>query len=101
EFSLTDRRHSRITRFIATTLYDENMGGQWGNTHIALGNAYKDTFTGDMAAVSDEQWAEMGYNSCPKVHTDIISTANRTVTATLRDGSKQVIYKDGAFQLEA
>ncbi|RYY85400.1 MAG: aminopeptidase, partial [Chitinophagaceae bacterium] len=71
EFSLTDRRHSRITRFMATTLFDENMGGAQGNTHIALGNAYKDAYTGDMATVPDEQWAEMGYNSCPKVHTDI------------------------------
>jgi aminopeptidase len=100
EFSLTDRRHSRITRFMATTLFDENMGGDFGNTHIALGNAYKDTFTGDMATVSDEQWAEMGYNSCPRVHTDIISTSNRTVTARLRNGSEQVIYKDGQFVVE-
>jgi aminopeptidase len=97
EYSLTDRRHSRITKFMATTLFDENMGGAYGNTHIALGNAYKDTFTGDMSAVTDEQWAEMGYNSCPKVHTDIISTSNRTVTATLGDGSERVIYSDGEF----
>lgn len=100
EFSLTDRRHSRITKFMATTLFDENTGGEFGNTHIALGNAYKDTFTGDMATVSDEQWAEMGYNSCPKVHTDIISTTNRTVTATLHDGTQKVIYKEGQFVLD-
>jgi len=97
EFSLTDRRHSRITKFMATTLFDENMGGEYGNTHIALGNAYKDTYPGDMAAVAEEQWAEMGYNSCPKVHTDIISTTNRTVTATLSDGTKMIIYKNGEF----
>jgi aminopeptidase len=100
EFSLTDRRHSRITRFMATTLYDENMGGAFGNTHIALGNAYKDTYPGDAAAVTEEQWAAMGYNSCPKVHTDIISTANRTVTATLRSGEEKVIYRDGEFVLD-
>ena len=100
EFSLTDKRHSRITKFMATTLFDENMGGEFGNTHIALGNAYKDTFTGDMATVTDEQWAEMGYNSCPKVHTDIISTSNRTVTATLRNGLKKIVYKDGQFVLD-
>lgn len=100
EFSLTDRRHSKITRFMATTLYDENTGGQWGNTHIALGNAYKDAYTGDMATVPEEQWAAMGYNSCPKVHTDIISTANRSVTATLRDGTQHVIYRDGEFTLD-
>ncbi len=100
EFSLTDRRHSRITKFMATTLYDENMGGKFGNTHIALGNAYKDTFTGDMATVTEEEWAAMGYNSCPKVHTDIISTSNRTVTATLRNGSETIIYRDGQFTLD-
>jgi aminopeptidase len=100
EFSLTDKRHSRITRFMATTLFDENRGGTFGNTHIALGNSYKDTYIGDMATVTDEEWASMGYNSCPKVHTDIVSTSNRTVTATLTDGSKRVIYQDGQFVLD-
>lgn len=99
EFSLTDRRYSRITRFMATTLFDENMGGTHGNTHIALGNAYKDTYEGDLATVTDEQWTAMGYNSCPKVHTDIISTTNRTVTATLRNGSQHIIYENGEFLL--
>jgi aminopeptidase len=77
EFSLTDKQHSRITKFMATTLFDENMGGECGNTHIALGNAYKDTFPGDMSSVTEEQWTEMGYNSCPKVHTDIVSTTKQ------------------------
>ena len=100
EFSLTDKRHSRITKFMATTLYDENMGGAFGNTHIALGNAYKDTYTGDMATITDQQWADMGYNSCPKVHTDIISTGNREVIATLRNNSEKVIYRNGQFTLD-
>jgi aminopeptidase len=100
EFSLTDKRHSRITKFMATTLFDENMGGAFGNTHIALGNAYKDTFTGDPSTVSDEQWEQMGYNSCPRVHTDIISTSDRTVTAKLRNGTEKVIYTNGQFALD-
>jgi aminopeptidase len=100
EYSLTDKRHSRITKFMATTLFDENIGGEFGNTHIALGNAYKDTFTGDMSKVSEEEWRDMGYNSCPKVHTDIVSTANRTVTATLADNSETIIYKDGMFVID-
>jgi aminopeptidase len=75
------------------------MGGTFGNTHIALGNAYKDTYTGDMASVSEDQWVQMGYNSCPKVHTDIISTTNRTVTARLRNGTETIIYRDGQFVL--
>jgi len=100
EFSLTDKRHSRITKFMATTLFDENVGGEFGNTHIALGNAYKDTYPGDISNVSTEEWNEMGYNLCPKVHTDIVSTTNRTVTAVLVDNSEKIIYKDGMFVME-
>ena len=37
EFSLTDKRFSRINRFMANTLFDENYGGKYGNCHIALG----------------------------------------------------------------
>ncbi len=52
EFSLTDRRFSRITRFMAQTLYDENVGGTFGNTHIAVGRSYQDAYAGDPAAVA-------------------------------------------------
>jgi aminopeptidase len=37
EFSLTDTRLSRITKFMAETLFDENIGGPYGNTHLAVG----------------------------------------------------------------
>jgi len=85
---------------MATTLFDENVGGEFGNTHIALGNAYKDTYPGDISNVSTEEWNEMGYNLCPKVHTDIVSTTGRTVTAVLADNSEKVIYKDGMFVMD-
>ena len=98
EFSLTDRRFSRITKFMGLTLYDENVGGQNGNTHVAVGAAYRDSYTGDPASVTEEQWAEMGYNNSA-VHTDIVATSNRVVTAHLTDGSTQVIYRDGEFQV--
>ncbi len=98
EFSLTDRRFSRITKFMGETLFDENVGGQWGNTHLAVGSAYRDSFTGDPATVSEEQWAEMGYNNSV-VHTDIVATSNRVVTAHLADGTTKVIYCDGEFTL--
>lgn len=98
EFSLTDRRFSRITRFMAETLYDENIGGPNGNTHIALGNAYHDCFDGNPAKMSKKQWAKLGYNNSV-VHTDMISTTVRTVTAYLKDGSSEVIYKNGRFVL--
>jgi aminopeptidase len=96
EFSLTDRRFSRITKFMGLTLYDENVGGEHGNTHLAVGAAYRDSYTGDASQVTDEQWAEMGYNNSA-VHTDIVATSNRTVTAHLTDGTTKVIYQDGEF----
>jgi aminopeptidase len=99
EFSLTDRRLSRITRFMAHTLYDENVGGRYGNTHIALGRAYQDAYAGDPSEVSAERWSELGFNDST-VHTDVVSTADRVVTATLRSGEQRVIYRDGEFQLD-
>jgi aminopeptidase len=98
EFSMTDKRFSQITRFMGETLYDENVGGEHGNTHIALGNAYHDCYEGNPAKVSKKQWEKLGYNSS-SVHTDIISTAPRTITAHLTNGKTQVIYKDGMYQL--
>ncbi len=98
EYSLTDRRCSRITKFMAETLYDENMGGPFGNSHIALGMAYKDTCTGPIAKMTEKQFANMGFNDS-SVHTDIITTTDRTVTAHLKDGSQKVIYKKGQFTL--
>lgn len=98
EYSLTDQRCSRITKFMAETLFDENMGGPQGNTHLALGMAYKDTCTGNIGKMSKKQFADLGFNDS-SVHTDIISTARRTVTAYLKNGTKKVIYKDGQFIL--
>jgi aminopeptidase len=99
EFSLTDRRFSRITRFMAQTLYDENVGGPHGNTHIALGRSYQDAFDGDPAEVGASEWERLGFNSS-SVHTDIVSTTGRVVTARLRGGEERVIYRDGQFQLD-
>lgn len=96
EFSLTDKRFSRIEKFMAHTLFDENVGGANGNTHIALGMAYKEAYTGDTKKMTLKKWRDLGFNDS-SVHTDIISTAPRTVTATMRDGSTKVIYKNGMF----
>lgn len=98
EYSLTDRRFSRITKFMAETLFDENMGGPNGNTHLALGKSYHDCFAGDPAKMSKRDWERLGYNDSA-VHTDIISTTPRTVTAYLDGGIKKVIYKNGQFTL--
>ncbi|HVY01876.1 MAG TPA: aminopeptidase [Candidatus Nanoarchaeia archaeon] len=96
EFSLTDKRLSKISKFMAETLFDENFGGEYGNTHIALGNAYKDSYPGDASKVSKEEWDKLGYNESV-VHTDIVSTRNRKVTAYMKDGKMKIIYKDGIF----
>lgn len=98
EFSLTDKRFSPITKFMANTLYDENVGGPHGNTHIALGMSYKDTYDGDVKGVKKAEWKKMGFNDSGE-HCDIMSTADRVVTAELEDGSKRVIYKDGMFRV--
>lgn len=98
EFSLTDKRMSRITHVMAETLFDENIGGPFGNTHLAIGMAYKDCYRGDASALTKADWERLGYNESPE-HTDIISTTDRTVTATLSDGSQKVIYQNGQFTL--
>lgn len=99
EFSLTDARFSRITKFMATTLYDENVGGPFGNTHIAVGRAYRDCYDGDPNELVSEDWERLGFNDSP-IHTDIVSTTDREVTARLRDGSTRTIYAGGHFQLD-
>lgn len=96
EYSLTDRRTSRIDRIMGETLYDENIGGLFGNTHLAIWSAYKESYRGDVASVSKDQRDERWFNDSV-IHTDIVSTTNRVVTATLTDGSCVVIYRDGQF----
>lgn len=96
EFSLTDSRLSRITKFMAETLFDENVGGKFGNMHLALGKAYKDCYPGDILSIKEGQWEKIGYNDSV-IHTDIVSTLPKEVTAYLIDGSSKTIYKNGKF----
>jgi aminopeptidase len=96
EYSLTDKRLSRITKFMAETLFDENMGGPYGNTHLAVGRSYHDTYTGNTAEINKQLARQLGYNDSA-IHVDMISTTDRTATATLANGKKMVIYKDGQF----
>jgi aminopeptidase len=98
EYSLTDSRHSRITKFMAETLYDENVGGPQGNTHLAVGMSYRDTFAGDVSKLTDAEAKKLGFNDS-SVHTDIISTTRRTVTAHLKNGTQKIIYDNGQFVL--
>lgn len=96
EFSMTDKRFSNIDKFMAETLFDENFGGKYGNTHIALGMSYHDCYAGDPKSVKQDEWEALGYNDSV-VHTDIIATTNRKITATLKNGESKVIYENGEF----
>lgn len=98
EYSLTDRRHSRITKFMAETLFDENVGGPEGNTHLAVGMSYQEAFSGDLKKLTPAQAKKLGFNDS-SVHTDMISTTRRIVTAHLKNGTKKIIYKNGRFVL--
>jgi aminopeptidase len=97
EFSLTDRRFSRIDRFMADTLFDENFGGDQGNCHIALGASYADTFAGDPAALTAAEKKRLGFNDSA-LHWDLVNTEKKTVTAELASGKKTVIYDNGCFR---
>ncbi len=99
EFSLTDRRFSRITRFMAQTLYDENVGGEFGNTHIALGRAYQDAYDGDPGTLKRRGLGAARVQQLQRPHRRRLDH-RRTVTATLSDGSERVIYRDGEFVLD-
>ncbi len=98
EFSLTDKTMSPITHVMAETLFDENIGGKFGNTHIALGMSYKDTFSGDANKLSNLDWEELGYNDSAE-HTDIVSTVDRTVLARTNKGKELILYQNGQFQI--
>lgn len=97
EFSLTDKRFSKINRFMANTLFDENFGGRQGNCHLALGSSYSDTFDGDSAKLTKEKKVELGFNDSA-LHWDLVNTEKKRVTAHLMSGRDKVIYEDGMFK---
>jgi len=99
EFSLTDRRFSKINAFMANTLFDENFGGEQGNCHVAVGASYSDTYAGDQSTFDQQKKEELGFNDSA-LHWDLVNTEQKVVTAHLKDGTELVIYKDGEFQYE-
>lgn len=96
EFSLTDKRFSKISRFMGETLFDENFGGKYGNTHIALGSSYHETCTLDIRKMTEKDFRDLGFNESV-IHTDIVDTTDRVVTALMKDGSEKIIYEKGKF----
>ncbi len=96
EFSLVDRRLSRVTRFMAHTLLDENLAGESGSAHIALGASAMGSYAGPHDALTPETEADMGFNAS-SLHWDLVNTEKKTVTAVLADGSTVSIYENGEF----
>jgi len=98
EFSLTDKRFSRIDRFMASTLYDENYGGLHGNCHLAVGASYSDTYDGDPSRLTRKTKDRLGLNDSA-VHWDLVNTEDKRVTAFLDSGQKVVMYENGMFAI--
>ena len=97
EFSLTDKRFSKINRFMASTLYDENYGGRYGNCHLAVGASYTDTYDGDPAKLTKDMKDKLGFNDSA-LHWDLVNTQQKTVTAHLASGKNVVVYENGMFR---
>jgi aminopeptidase len=97
EFSLTDKRFSRINAFMANTLYDENYGGKFGNCHVALGASYTDSYTGNPADLTTKFKRQLGFNDSA-LHWDLVNTEKKRVSAYLVTGEKVTIYENGRFR---
>ena len=98
EFSLTDKRFSRINEFMANTLFDENYGGKYGNCHIALGSSYSNTYTGDSKRLNRALKEKLGFNESA-LHWDLVNTEKKRVTAHLKNGKTVTIYENGRFAI--
>jgi len=96
EFSLTDKRFSKISRFMANTLFDENYGGHFGNCHLAVGSSYSDTYSGDPSKLTKKMKEGLGFNDSA-IHWDLVNTEKKRVTAYHSVGEKTVIYENGIF----
>jgi len=96
EFSLTDKRFSKINRFMANTLFDENYGGKYGNCHIALGASYSNAYAGDAGKLNAQRKKKLGFNESA-LHWDLVNTKKKRVTAHLRSGKALTIYENGRF----
>lgn len=98
EFSLTDKRFSRIDTFMAHTLYDENYGGDFGNCHIALGASYAETYSPGAGQLTESLKSSLGFNDSA-LHWDLVNIEPKVVTAKLSTGQRKTLYEDGIFTL--
>ena len=99
EFSLTDARVSKITHFMAETLFDENVWWKYGNTHIALWRSFEECYAGDQRQLNNLKFKKSIWLNVSTEHVDVISTAKRKVIWILPDGKEILIYKDWKFTI--
>ena len=99
EFSLTDARISKITHFMAETLFDENVGWEYGNTHIALWRWFDECYAWDKSKLDDPEYKKSIWLNYSAEHVDVISTAKKKVTWTLSNWDEILIYEDGKFMI--
>jgi len=97
EFSMTDKRFSRIDKFMADILFDENHGGKHGNCHLAVGASYSDTFDGNASRLDKKLKEKLGFNDSA-IHWDLINTEEKTIKARLKDGREKTVYENGMFK---
>ena len=99
EFSLTDARISRITHFMAETLFDENVGWKYGNTHVALWTWFDECYAGDISKLEDLKFKKSIWLNMSAEHVDVISTAPRKAIWILSNWEEILIYKDWKFMI--
>lgn len=96
EFSLVDKRFTPIDRPMFHPILDENIGGEYGSCHIALGQSLLHTFDGNSQDLTLKEFQGLGLNAS-LIHWDLVNTEDKTVTAKLADGSQVRIYENGQF----
>lgn len=99
EFSLTDARISRITHFMAESLFDENIWWEYGNTHIALWLWFDECYAGDQSKLDDKEFKKSIWLNFSAEHVDVISTAPRKAIWILPNWEEVLIYENGKFKI--
>jgi aminopeptidase len=96
EISFTAASTSLITRYMGHILYDENVGGENGNCHVAIGASFPDAYRGEEDFEKIKK--ELGYNDSA-LHWDLINTEEKIGIAVLELGNEVIFYKEGEFIL--
>ena len=98
-WGLTDARVSKITHFMAETLFDENVWWKYGNTHVALWLWFDECYAWDKSKLDDSKFKKSIWLNVSAEHVDVISTAKRKAIWILPDWKEILIYKDGKFMI--